>query len=128
MADLVSAPSPGSTRDPFYNTPEWREFAATIVARDGYRCTVARLLGGECSGPLHVNHIRARRRFPHLALDPDNCGTACASHHPQWERLVRAILEHQERRIPRCPHRHVTREGREACERRMARERGLVAA
>jgi 5-methylcytosine-specific restriction endonuclease McrA len=112
-------------RDPFYDTPEWRSFAERIRVRDDRRCTVGRFLGGACHGPLHVNHIRPRREYPELAFDEDNVGTVCARHHPMWEALVRAILT---RRLPPCRHNHPYPQGRLECERRRARERGLLAA
>jgi hypothetical protein len=128
MASLATAPTPGLDRDPFYDTPGWRAVSDAAISRDGSRCLVAWLLGGACSGALHAHHIIPRRERPDLALDLDNLGTACAGHHPVWERCRREILRARERAVPRCRHRHVTREGREACERRMARDRGLIAA
>lgn len=71
----------------FYTSPEWRAVADQARARDGNRCTVARLLGGACLGVLHGHHID-RDADP---LDIDNVGTTCASHHPRWEALRRAL-------------------------------------
>lgn len=124
MATASYTSHPG-IRDPFYDSAEWREFAAGIRERDGHRCTVAQFLGGQCSGPLHVNHIRPRRTHPDLQFDPTNCGTACASHHPQWEKLAKALLAHQERQRPRCTHSHRYAWAREECERRMAEAKGV---
>lgn len=120
----VTAPS----RDPFYDSPEWREFAARIRERDGHRCTVGWILGGECSGILHVNHIVPRRDAPHRQFDPDNCGTACASHHPRWEALRRTLIEKRLRKVPRCRHRHAYPGAREECERKLRRQAGLLVA
>jgi hypothetical protein len=112
-----------------YNTLIWRTARARALARDGSRCTVARLLGGECRGPLHVHHlIPVESGGDAFALD--NLGTACESHHPAWEALRRSLVRAQEPEEPRpvrCRHRHATAEAREICERRMrreARERG----
>lgn len=110
-------------RDSFYDSTEWRELSEFVVERDGSRCTVGWLLGGACSGSLQAHHIFPRRERPDLELDPENCGTACAHHHPRWEALRRSLVRERERiaEAPRCGHRHPYKEGREACERRRAR-------
>lgn len=109
----------------FYNGSAWRALAARAIARDGNRCTVARLLGGPCKGRLHAHHIRRPKdENDELALDLDNLGTACASHHPVWERLRRELERTLGRRVPvrvRCPHFHPYAEGRRICEERLAR-------
>lgn len=102
---------------------------AQVLQRDGRRCTVARLLGGDCSDePLHVHHIVPRSDGG--TDDVDNLATACATHHPTWEalrrQLVRAIL--RGRRASRCPHRHRTLDARLICEARLARRESLLAA
>jgi len=108
---------------PLYNSSLWRHVRAAALARDGGRCSVSRLLGGQCAaGPLHVHHIHAVEdggpRF-----DLDNLGTTCAAHHPMWEALrryiVREALDQPQPR--RCHHRHTSRHAREQCERRLAR-------
>lgn len=109
--------------DSFYNTPGWRRLRARVIARDGGRCTVARLLGGACSGSLHVHHIEPRTERPDLALEEDNCATVCGAHHPTWESLRRWLRAR--RTVPPCNHRHPYPEGREECARRRAREMGL---
>lgn len=106
--------------DSFLSSPEWLTLRDRVLERDGHRCTVARLLGGRCRGALHVNHIIARSERHDLALDEDNCGTACAAHHPQWEALVRALRRRHE--PPRCRHVHPYPQGRRECEERMARQ------
>lgn len=77
--------------DAFYSTPAWRRVREQALARDGHRCTVSRLLGGACSGLLHVHHIEARRDRPDLELDIDNVATTCALHHARWDALRRAL-------------------------------------
>lgn len=117
-------------RDPFYDSPEWHALTDRAIARDGSRCLVAWIFGGPCSGVLHGHHIVPRSEAPDLELDLDNVMTACARHHPMVEALRRQIVarrEQDERRF-RCPHRHVTAEGRRQCEARRRRERDLVAA
>jgi len=105
----------------------WDEIRERVLARDGHRCTVSRLLGGQCRGLLHVHHIIPRNEGG--PDHEDNLATVCARHHPIWERLRESVVHARPtRRWRRCPHEHRTREGREACERRLNRARQPVAA
>jgi hypothetical protein len=105
--------------DSFYSSAEWIEVRDLVRERDGRRCSVGRLLGGSCRGPLHVHHILSRRERPDLALDQDNLGTVCASHHPMWEALLRLLrILNGDAELPPCGHVHPYREGREACDRK----------
>lgn len=106
----------------FYSSPEWRALRERRLALDGNRCTVARLLGGECKGRLHVHHIAPVREHPELALDIDNTGTACASHHPMWEALAAMLRIIRLIDLPPCRHVHRYRIGREACDRKRRAE------
>lgn len=104
----------------FYTSPAWRDLRARALARDGNRCTVARLLGGTCSGLLHEHHIDPDGD----PLDIDNVGTACASHHATWESLRRAIVRARDRRegrIRKCRHKHRYDHARRECAERRAR-------
>lgn len=114
-----------SAVDDFYTSKEWRELRDRVIRRDGNRCTVSRLLGGDCSAMLQVHHIEARRDRPDLELDPDNCGTVCSAHHPSWE-AVRRYVERSRRELPPCRHTHPYREGRLQCARERARKLGIV--
>lgn len=105
----------------FYSSREWRDLRERRLAADGSRCTIARLLGDECDGPLHVHHVRPVSERPDLALDFGNTATACARHHAVWEGIRRRAL----RELPKCRHVHRYRAGREECERR--RRAALVA-
>ena len=98
----------------FYSSAEWRILREHVLERDGRRCTVSRLLGGECRGDLHVHHLDRHAD----ALDPDNCGTVCAAHHPRWEAVRRAVLRGRPTRR-RCTHYHPYAEGRRLCEARL---------
>lgn len=109
----------------FYKSPEWLALRARVIDRDGSRCTVARLLGGRCSGTLHVHHIEPRSERPELELAIDNCATTCAGHHNTWESL-QLFLRRSRREVPECRHVHPYPQGREACRRRRAREMGIV--
>lgn len=113
-----------------YNSLEWELARGRALARDGHRCTVARLLGGDCSRGLDVHHIRPLTAGG-APYDLSNLGTVCDSHHPMWEGLRRSILRTQDgppELTPRCNHRHPTAEARELCEARMARTRRVSVA
>ena len=90
-----------------YNTRRWRD-----LPRD--YCAVSLLFGelaGPCSGLIHHHHVDPS--------DPDSRTVQiCAGHHPR----LHAVLRFLERpRWRTCTHAHRTREGREACERRLNR-------
>lgn len=111
-----------------YNTLFWRIIRERAFERDGNRCTVSRLLGGDCSpGPLHAHHIVAVDEGG-SPFDLDNVGTTCAAHHPVWESLRRLLVRRMMQPEPRCRHYHRTREAREICERRMSRHRNAALA
>lgn len=105
-----------------YSSSRWRRVAARARTRDGNRCTVGRLLGGECSDLLHVHHIVAVSDGG-APYDLDNVGTACSTHHPTWESLRRLLVRRQLEAAPKCRHFHPTAEARAICERRLARQR-----
>jgi hypothetical protein len=111
----------------FYTSPAWDELRTQALLRDRFSCTVARLLGGACAGTLHVHHIVPVGEDESLALNLDNLATVCASHHPTWEALRRALLASQRSDLPPCGHRHPYPQGRIDCERRRRRERELAA-
>lgn len=107
-----------------YHTLRWRTIRARALERDGNRCTVSRLLGGECSpGPLHAHHILAIADGG-AVFDLDNVGTSCAAHHPMWEALRRSLVEKlMPAPAPVCTHYHRSADARRICEARMARQR-----
>lgn len=111
-----------------YNTPDWRGAVVLVRERDEGRCTVCRLLGGPCSGRLHVHHIVPLEEGG-AKFDLDNLGTVCARHHPMWESLRRELVRRLTAapEIPRCPHPHRTAEARQQCEARMARRHQAAA-
>ena len=80
-------------------------------------CVIEYLFGevvGECVGVIDLHHVRPG--------DPDSRHIpVCHRHHPQLEATLRR-LSAPERAWKRCGHRHSTREGREACERRLNRD------
>ena len=58
----------------FYDSVEWKALRRQVRARDGGVC----VLCGSTEHP-QVDHIKPRHRYPHLALDPDNCQVLCRS-------------------------------------------------
>lgn len=105
-----------------YDTLHWAIARKLARKRDANRCTVSRLLGGDCSARLDVHHIKpVSEGGP--AYELENLATVCASHHPVWEALRRRLLANLtpvEEKPVRCRHYHPTAEGRRLCERRMA--------
>lgn len=105
-----------------YGSAEWRALRLRRIEADGSRCTIARLLGDECEGTLHVHHVKDVATYPDLALDFENTATVCAKHHPVWEGIRRKA----NRELPPCRHQHRYKAGREQCERE--RRQRLLAA
>ena len=89
-----------------YDTASWEETRKRVLVLQD-KCALAWL--GGCAGPLHVHHVNGRE-------DEDSLTALCEKHHPTAERLRRWTSSRR-----RCPHRHPTREGRVACERRLNR-------
>lgn len=107
-----------------YHTLAWRRLRHQVLRRDGNRCTVARLLGGDCSGTLHVHHLQPPSQGGITLPATDQLITVCAVHHPLVEKVRRAVLDAQKPVEPvwkRCPHKHVTAESRRQCEERLNR-------
>lgn len=92
-----------------YNTSRWNTVRDEVIARDG-SCVLSWL--GECSGPLHVHHTSYDDPY-----NPETLVTLCERHHRPADQLRR--LSEKRPRWKRCPHRHLTRESREQCERRL---------
>lgn len=68
--------APRDTGDPFYQSFEWRRLRMQILEQRGARC--------ECCGrvamdgiKINVDHIKPRKRYPSLALDPTNLQVLC---------------------------------------------------
>jgi hypothetical protein len=104
------------TNADFYNSPEWHAARTLARKRDGNRCSVARLLGGDCSARLDVHHLQPLDERPDLALDLDNLLTVCASHHPTLEACARLLRIIRLIDMPPCGHRHPYRQGRIDCD------------
>jgi hypothetical protein len=101
---------------PDLHTREWRD-----LPRDG-ECAVSFLAGdaaGRCHGLMHRHHVTPG--------DPSSRSyQVCARHHPMVEAFVRRLLRRDEPGYRRCPHppgSHPYPGAREACERRLNRQR-----
>jgi hypothetical protein len=109
-----------------YSTPDWLALAARAKARDGHLCTVARILGGECSGVLHAHHVIPISEGGDPLPPLDGIVTACAGHHRTLHALREFVAARRVVELPpcRCRGGHRYREGRQECRRRrMARAR-----
>lgn len=62
-------------RQSFYRSEVWQEMRKLVLARYGYRC----MRGIDCKGPMHVDHIKPRSKFPKLELDFNNLQVLCES-------------------------------------------------
>lgn len=71
-------PSAEVKRDAFLATYEWRRMRMVVLKRDGRRCACCGA-SPETGAVMHVDHIKPRKLFPHLALDPDNLQVLCAA-------------------------------------------------
>lgn len=75
--------------DSHYNTPEHRAWALVVKRRAGWRCEVVE--NGrrcECSSArgdrIHAGHIKNRKDYPELALDPSNGQAECTAHNTRF--------------------------------------------
>lgn len=106
---------------PDLDSPAWHRLRLRVLARDGRRCTVGRLLGGPCHPTLHVHHlIPVSEGGP--PFDEDNAVTACARHHPMLEAMRRALLERRQRPLAKCRHKHRYDHARRECRARRENE------
>jgi HNH endonuclease len=66
--------APPMVADEFYRSRKWRELRYDILRERGAVCELC----GSQEAPLHVDHIRPRSKYPHLALDSRNLQVLCA--------------------------------------------------
>ncbi len=100
-----------------YQTAEWAHARDAALSRDGRRCTVSRLFGGDCHPVLHAHHVIPVSDGG-APYELDNLLTACASHHPMLEAMRRYVLRKRQPR--RCRHNHRYDHARRECERRLS--------
>lgn len=65
------------TSDDFLNTFEWKAVRMVALKRHGYKCLCCGA-SPSTGAVIHVDHIKPRKFFPELALDPDNLQTLCS--------------------------------------------------
>lgn len=57
----------------FYGTPEWRKLRYRVIKQRGRRCEAC----GSTTKTIHVDHIKPRAKYPHLALEESNLQVLC---------------------------------------------------
>lgn len=62
--------------DAFLESYEWRRLRMTVLKRDGRKCACCGA-SPETGAVMNVDHIKPRRIFPELALDPNNLQVLC---------------------------------------------------
>ena len=67
---------PPAASPEFLNTYEWRRLRMVILTKYGSRCMCCGATP-EDGVKMHVDHIKPRKLFPLLALDPDNLQVLC---------------------------------------------------
>lgn len=65
---------PGMGSD-FYKTREWRELRWKVLKESDGKCKKCRRPYGD--GPIHIDHILPRSKFPHLELVRSNLQDLC---------------------------------------------------
>jgi 5-methylcytosine-specific restriction endonuclease McrA len=62
--------------DAFLASYEWRRVRMVVLKRDGARCACCGATPAD-GLKMHVDHIKPRRKYPELALDPANLQVLC---------------------------------------------------
>lgn len=85
MATWRKTGSRSGSRDPFYQSREWKAARWEALQRDDYRCVVC---GADVSGSrqARVDHIVSIKDDPTRALDLSNLRTLCPEHDAQAHR------------------------------------------
>lgn len=86
-------------QDEFLRSFEWRRLRMDVLAERGARC--------ECCGRtakdgvrLNVDHIKNRKRWPHLALTPSNLQVLCEDcNHGKGNKYVTDFREPSDNRV-----------------------------
>lgn len=77
-----SQPPPSRTLDPngadFLSSFAWRKVRMDVLERRGRRCECCGATPADGKTVVHVDHIKPRKFFPHLALDIDNLQVLCS--------------------------------------------------
>jgi hypothetical protein len=62
--------------DAFLESYEWRRVRMVVLKRDGARCACCGATPAD-GVRMNVDHIKPRKKFPELALDPQNLQVLC---------------------------------------------------
>lgn len=73
---VVDRAAKHAVSDDFLRSFEWRRVRMQILKRDGARCACCGA-SPETGAVMNVDHIKPRRLFPALALDPSNLQVLC---------------------------------------------------
>jgi len=66
--------------DSFYESKQWRQKRAAILARDNYQCQICKRYG-KLKQAVVVHHKKELSDFPELSLEGSNLISICASCH-----------------------------------------------
>ncbi len=70
---VIEGYAPTKFKNDFYQSEEWQELRVLTLRKYGRICMLCRAKDTE----LHVDHIKPKSKYPHLALDPDNLQVLC---------------------------------------------------
>ncbi len=73
--DILRRNNPNT--DEFLRSFEWRRVRMMVLERDGAKCSCCGRTASD-NVTINVDHIKSRKRFPELALDPDNLQVLCS--------------------------------------------------
>lgn len=62
----------------FYDTREWKDLRFKVLRKYGYRCLACGRTPKDHGIVIHVDHIKARSRYPELEFSFDNLQPLCA--------------------------------------------------
>ena len=86
-------PTKRPTADPFYASSEWRHVRKIVLIRDhGYCVTCRRTMPR-----MQVDHIKPRKKYPHLALELTNLRTLCPGCHSKAATSLGRGADYKER-------------------------------
>lgn len=63
--------------DDFYKSPEWRKLRYRVLKKYGANCMCCGQNYKDDGVKMHVDHIKPRSKYPHLALVFDNLQVLC---------------------------------------------------
>lgn len=73
---LCELPDNTKTETSFYNTQAWRSLRFKVLTEQGRSCNLCGT-SFEHGTVMHVDHIKPRSKYPHLALDIGNLQVLC---------------------------------------------------